>query len=412
MDATQGDIYLVSRFDPSLVVGRPYIYLVVDTVTELIAGFHVGLTAGETAVAACLVHAACDKVAYCASYGIQITHEQWPSRGVAGGIITDKGREFCGQRMDELCIRYGVERESVPSFRPDHKGIVEKTFDLIQQRYKSLLRGKGVIEPDAMERWSTDYRSQAILTLDDYTKILIHIVLYLNGRTLKNYPLTPEMMADQVAPTPANLWNKKEILQGGTNGLVEDVRFNKPAQDGSEYTDEGIYTITVTNRYTNQQTTKIIYVGTNEILKAYVVTGLSLQDIQDQVAAGAVIAEDGTLILLDNTPIGPEQSAPEQSLDTSSVGETTETPNTAQTPSDKVEADGADAIPIVIGVVLVFLVGILIPVFRQKGGQRYLLGRGKISEAYLGTYLKLRFALFWVYCFCGSPPVAGGQFRA
>ena len=188
MDATQGDIYLVSRFDPSLVIGRPYIYLAVDTATELIAGLYVGLTAGESAVASCLVHAASDKVAYCASCGIQITPEQWPSRGVAGGIITDKGREFCGQRMDELCIRYGVERESVPPFRPDYKGVVEKTFDLIQQRYKSLLRGKGAIEPDAMERWSTDYRSQAILTLDDYTKILIHIILFLNNRALKNRP--------------------------------------------------------------------------------------------------------------------------------------------------------------------------------------------------------------------------------
>lgn len=212
MDATQGDIYLVSRFDPTLVIGRPYIYLAVDTATELIAGFHVGLTAGETATASCLVHAASDKVAYCASYGIQITHEQWPSRGVAGGIITDKGREFCGQRMDELCIRYGVERESVPPFRPDYKGVVEKTFDLIQQRYKSLLRGKGAIEPDAMERWSTDYRSQAILTLDDYTKILIHIILFLNNRALKNYPLTPEMMADRVVPTPANLWRWYEDM--------------------------------------------------------------------------------------------------------------------------------------------------------------------------------------------------------
>ena len=212
MDATQGDIYLVSRFDPSLVIGRPHIYLAVDTATELIAGFYVGLTAGESAAASCLAHAASDKVAYCASYGIQITPEQWPNRGVAGGIITDKGREFCGQRMDELCVRYGMERESVPPFRPDHKGVVEKTFDLIQQRYKSLLRGKGVIEPDAVERWSTDYRSQAILTLDDYTKILIHIILFLNNRVLKNYPLTPEMMADQVAPTPANLWRWYEDM--------------------------------------------------------------------------------------------------------------------------------------------------------------------------------------------------------
>ena len=44
------------------------------------------------------------------------------------------------------------------------------------------------------------------MTLDDYTKILIHIVLYLNGRVLQNYPLTPEMLADRVEPSPTSLW--------------------------------------------------------------------------------------------------------------------------------------------------------------------------------------------------------------
>ncbi len=33
---------------------------------------------------------------------------------------------------------------------------------------------------------------------------------------------------------------KKEILQEGSSGLTEDIRFNKPAKDGEEYTDEGI----------------------------------------------------------------------------------------------------------------------------------------------------------------------------
>ena len=41
MDATQADIYLVSRLDRSQVVGRPYIYLAVDTATQLIAGIYV-----------------------------------------------------------------------------------------------------------------------------------------------------------------------------------------------------------------------------------------------------------------------------------------------------------------------------------------------------------------------------------
>ena len=52
-------------------------------------------------------------------------------------MITDKGREFEGARIKELCRRYGTELETLPPFRPDRKGIVEKAFDLIQNRYKA-----------------------------------------------------------------------------------------------------------------------------------------------------------------------------------------------------------------------------------------------------------------------------------
>ena len=54
---------------------------------------------------------------------------------------------------------------------------------------------------------------------------------------------------------------KREVLKDSADGLVEDTRFNGPAKDGAEYTDEGIYTITVSNEYTGQFTTKKIYVG-------------------------------------------------------------------------------------------------------------------------------------------------------
>lgn len=195
MDATPADIYLVSRHDRSKVIGRPYIYLAVDTATQLIAGLYVGLECDESAVMLCLANAAQDKVEYCREYGIEIDSAQWPSRGLPYEIITDKGNEFFGPRMQELCQRFGVEIQSLPPFRPDGKGLVEKSFDLIQQRYKPLLRGKGVIEPDAQERWSTDYRSQSVLTLDEFIKIVIHCVLYINsGRILTD------------AKTPAQKW--------------------------------------------------------------------------------------------------------------------------------------------------------------------------------------------------------------
>ena len=89
---------------------------------------------------------------------------------------------------------------------------------------------------------------------------------------------------------------KKEVLRDSAEGLTQDVRFNRPAKDGDKYTDEGIYTITASNRYTNETTTKVIYVGTNDILKAHVVTGLSINEIENQLAMGASVATDGTII--------------------------------------------------------------------------------------------------------------------
>ena len=210
MDATLADIYLVSRLDRSAVIGRPNIYLAVDTMTQLIAGVYVGLDAGETAVMACIAQAAGDKVAFCLHYGINITETQWPNTGIPREIITDKGREFCGGRVEELSLRYGVVIQNLPPYRPDRKGLVEKAFDLIQGRYKPLLRGKGVIEEDAQERWAVDYRAQASLTLGEFTAIVIHAVVFLNsGRLLAN------------GLTPAQQWleAEDELLQADSEEL-------------------------------------------------------------------------------------------------------------------------------------------------------------------------------------------------
>lgn len=97
---------------------------------------------------------------------------------------------------------------------------------------------------------------------------------------------------------------KKEMLAEGADGLVEDTRFNSLAKDGDRFTDEGIYTITVKNRYTGESTVKKIYVGTDLVLKAFVATGLSIPEIKDSLSRGAYIADDGSIVF-------PQQTEPE-----------------------------------------------------------------------------------------------------
>ena len=203
IDETMGDVFLVSKFDRNKVIGRPHIYLAVDTCTQLIAGVHVCLEAGENALLACIANAVSDKVAYCESIGIKIAPHDWPCSGMPTELITDKGGEFTGQRLTELCIRYGVEINTLPPFRPEEKPLVERVIGLVQDSYKSMLQGKGGIGADVNERWAIDYRQQAVLTLAEYTQIVVHCIINLNkGRILKELGHLPA----GAPQTTASLW--------------------------------------------------------------------------------------------------------------------------------------------------------------------------------------------------------------
>ena len=96
----------------------------------------------------------------------------------------------------------------------------------------------------------------------------------------------------------ANSHYLKVYVQRGTideNGTI-DVRENKPAKDGDVFTKEGIYTVTVYDPSTDQSTPKEYYVGTDDRYKAYVTTGMDLEEIDTQIAQGATIDENGILI--------------------------------------------------------------------------------------------------------------------
>ena len=96
---------------------------------------------------------------------------------------------------------------------------------------------------------------------------------------------------------------KREVLTDSADGLVEDTRSNAPAKDGEKYTEEGIYTITATNQYTNQKTTKKIYVGTNNLMKAVMTSGLSIEEINKLISEGATIDDEGTLTLAEESEV-------------------------------------------------------------------------------------------------------------
>ena len=109
---------------------------------------------------------------------------------------------------------------------------------------------------------------------------------------------------------------KKEVLNSDGTDIVEDTRFNVAVSDGAVFAEEGKYTITAANPYTNAVTQKIIYVGTNKVMKCNAVTGKSIKEINELVASGYAIASDGTLSVSDSaeqTATGEEGATGEES---------------------------------------------------------------------------------------------------
>jgi hypothetical protein len=90
---------------------------------------------------------------------------------------------------------------------------------------------------------------------------------------------------------------KKEIVKSNADVYVTDERFNRPAKDGETYSDEGIYTFSVKNLYTGSEpTTKVVYVGNSPVLRA-MAAGQSLEEINDLIALGAELQEDGSFLM-------------------------------------------------------------------------------------------------------------------
>ncbi len=138
---------------------------------------------------------------------------------------------------------------------------------------------------------------------------------------------------------------KKEVLADNGTELVNDTRFNKPARDGEEFTDEGVYTITVTNHYTGQNTTKTIYVGDDPALKAHATTGMPISEIQTMLDDGAAVSADGTLVKAGQTVA---EALPAEGGEGESM------------PAETARTDVSNMIPIAIGVLIVLALGLVL----------------------------------------------------
>lgn len=240
IDATIGDIYLVSSLDRNRIIGRPVIYLIVDVFSRLIVGFSVSLE-GPSWLGAMLAleNAAADKVPFCQEYGVEITESQWPAHHLPEAILADRG-ELLSANANQMVNALGIRIDHTPPFRPDWKPIVERYFRLSNDKLIHWMPG-AVSNP--RRRGERDYRLDAVLDLNQLRQLIILSILDHNlHHRLNTYPANEFMIADQVEPYAIDLWRWGVQNHGCPRRLApEIVRLNLLPSAHASVTHQGIY---------------------------------------------------------------------------------------------------------------------------------------------------------------------------
>ena len=204
IDACEADISLVSVIDPSKTIGRPIVYFMVDVYSRIILAVSVAFDNNSMlGLTNLFLNLADDKQKYCKRYGISYENKDiWPSNIIPNRVRVDKGAEFRSKEFERICNELGIERNIVLPGCGSLKGIVEQSFRQLHLKQNHHLENHGLIE----KRHDSKHHQEAMLNIEEYTKMVIGFVLTHNQQCLTNFPLTKYMILKKVQPIPALLW--------------------------------------------------------------------------------------------------------------------------------------------------------------------------------------------------------------
>lgn len=144
------------------------------------------------------------------------------------------------------------------------------------------------------------------------------------GSELKDGTLTKNgFVIDQANSKYLKIDVVAKDINVNSDGLIStDTRKNTVANSSGQYTKDGIYTISVTNKYVSEPTKKTIYVGTNKYITAIARNRYTVDDINNKIREGFTVEDDGTL----TPPPTPEPTPTEEPVE--EVVDVTEDSNT------------------------------------------------------------------------------------
>ncbi|MDB5981882.1 MAG: transposon Tn7-like transposase protein [Pseudomonas sp.] len=194
IDATHFQIQLVSRITKSLLVGRPTVYLIVETYDGAIAGYAVSLENPSWAIAALALHNCfTDKSSVFERLGLPYSSSDWPCHHLPTLLRADRAELI--SNMGHNFVQSGIRVEVTPSMTPIAKGTVEgKNAELKNSRSSRFdLPGRF---SKKRERRSPDGKKTAALDIFEFERILVEIIMDLNNTAIDPKKIPPDALAE------------------------------------------------------------------------------------------------------------------------------------------------------------------------------------------------------------------------
>lgn len=222
VDECEIDLSLVSVENPSVTVGRPIVYVMIDVYTRMILAYSVAFDNNSVlGITNCFLNLLDDKQELCNRFGIQIGANEWPSKILPLRLRSDYGAEYISHAMDTICCKLGVAKELVSPATGSLKGQVEQLFHQIHAAQNSLLEGKGLIE----KRYDSNHHQEATLNIQEFEAVLLTYIVGHNRKYMEKYPLTKDMRQQNVEPCPIDLWKYGVSLNGSPRPITNEVMF-------------------------------------------------------------------------------------------------------------------------------------------------------------------------------------------
>ena len=243
VDATIADVYLVSVYDRTVVVGRPTVYLAMDLWSRMIVGVHVTFEPPSfEGVALVLENIVTPKDEFCRRYGLTIEPQSWPCRDLPSiGFQADHGSDYLKADGWTAAIkRLHFSMSNVRVGDPTMRALIERRFGIIPVRFQRA--SYGVVERDATTRGEPRYSWDATDTLSEFTKKLLRAILVYSKTPIGREGAEPDMVFQGMADTPINRWNWG--MENRTGSLrthsIDEVRLATWPHAMAKPTDRGL----------------------------------------------------------------------------------------------------------------------------------------------------------------------------